>query len=132
MQIPVTETNPAGNPMPYMLLIHEPIGQRSTRTEDEGRAVYDRMLQFAGDLKSKGLLLGAESLSPQTKAARVRVQGGKPQILDGPFAEAKEMVGGFFLVDCDTREKAIAIAAQCPAAEWCTVEVRSLAPCYEA
>lgn len=117
--------------MPYMLLIHEPVGQRNTRTEDEGRAVYDRMLRFAGDLKAKGLLLGAESLSPQTKAARVRVQGGKSQVIDGPFAEAKEMVGGFFLLDCATREEAIAIAAQCPAAEWCTVEVRGLAPCYE-
>lgn len=118
--------------MPYMLLIHEPIDQRSTRTEEEGRAVYDRMVRFADDLKSRGLLLGAESLSPQTKAARVRVQGGKPQVIDGPFTEAKEMVGGFFLVDCNTREEAITIAEQCPAAEWCTVEVRSLAPCYEA
>lgn len=118
--------------MPYMLLIHEPVGQRSNRTEEEGRAVYDRMLRFADDLKSRGLLLGAESLSSQTNAARVRVQGGKSQVIDGPFAETKEMVGGFFLVDCDSREEAIAIAAQCPAAEWCTVEVRGLAPCYEA
>lgn len=117
--------------MPYMLIIHEPVDQRDIRTEEEGRAVYDRMLRFADDLKSKGLLLGAESLSPQTKAARVQVRSGKPQILDGPFAEAKEMVGGFFLVDCATREEAIAIASQCPAAEWCTVEVRGLAPCYE-
>jgi hypothetical protein len=90
------------------------------------------MLRFADALKSKGLLLGAESLSPQTKAARVQVRSGKPQVLNGPFAQAKEMVGGFFLVDCTTREEAIAIASQCPAAEWCTVEVRSLAPCYEA
>jgi hypothetical protein len=51
-------------------------------------------------------------------------------VIDGPFAEAKEMVGGFFLVDCETREEAVAIAAQCPAAQWCTVEVRALGPCY--
>ena len=53
------------------------------------------------------------------------------QLSDGPFAEAKEMVGGFFLLNCATREEALAIAADCPAAEWCTVEVRALAPCYE-
>jgi hypothetical protein len=59
------------------------------------------------------------------------VRGGRPQDVDGPFAEAKEMVGGFFLLDCRSREEALAIAAQCPAAEWATVEVRALAPCYE-
>jgi hypothetical protein len=52
-------------------------------------------------------------------------------VLDGPFAEAKEMVGGFFLLDCKTHEEAVAIATRCPAAEWCTVEVRGTAPCYE-
>jgi hypothetical protein len=52
-------------------------------------------------------------------------------VLDGPFAEAKEMVGGFFLLDCKTREEAVAIAQRCPAAEWATVEVRATAPCYE-
>jgi hypothetical protein len=50
--------------------------------------------------------------------------------MDGPFAEAKEMVGGFFLLDCATREEAVAIAGRCPAAEWATVEVRETGPCY--
>ncbi|HYC95229.1 MAG TPA: YciI family protein, partial [Sphingomicrobium sp.] len=73
---------------------------------------------------------GVESLASQSTAARVKVRSGKATVVDGPFAEAKEMIGGFFLIDCATREEAVAIAAQCPAAEWCTVEVRSLAPCY--
>ena len=118
--------------MSYMLLIVEPTGQRQERTEAEGRAVYDRMLRFAGELKEKGLLLGVESLASQSTAARVKVRGGQAVVLDGPFAEAKEMIGGFFLLNCATREEAVAIAARCPAAEWCTVEVRSLAPCYVA
>ena len=117
--------------MPYMLLIHEPVGQRATRTEAEGRAVYGRMLGFADALKARGLLLGVESLGSQAEASRVQVREGRPQVLDGPFAEAKEMVGGFFLIDCASREEAIAIAKQCPAAEWATLEVRALAPCYE-
>lgn len=116
--------------MPYMLLIHEPRGQRATRTEAEGRAVYDRMLQAANALKARGVLRAGESLRADTDATRVRVRAGKREILDGPFAEAKEMVGGFFLVDCATREEAIAIAAELPAAEWATIEVRELGPCF--
>jgi hypothetical protein len=116
--------------MPYMLLIHEPVGQRRTRTQAEGEAVYERMLRFGADLKARGLLLAGESLSSQNDAARVQVRERQRQVLDGPFAEAKEMVGGFFLVDCSSREQALAIAAQCPAAEWATIEVRSLGPCF--
>jgi hypothetical protein len=59
-----------------------------------------------------------------------KVSNGRAQVLDGPFAEAKEMVGGFFLLDCATRDEAVAIARECPAAEWATVEVRATGPCY--
>jgi len=117
--------------MPYMLLMIEPTEQRLTRTEAEGRAVYDRMQRFGDDLKERGLLIASESLSSHASAARVQKRAGQPKVIDGPFSEAKEMIGGFFLVDCQTREEAIALAEQCPAAEWCTVEVRGLAPCYE-
>jgi len=117
--------------MSYMLLIQEPIGQRATRTRAEGEAVYDRMARFAADLKKRDLLLAVESLTSQDgTAARVRVRAGKPQVLDGPFAEAKEMIGGVFLVNCKTREEAVALARECPAAEWATVEVRQTGPCY--
>jgi hypothetical protein len=116
--------------MPYMLLIHEPVGQRQDRTEAEGHAVYERMLRFSADLKARGILRAVESLTSQADATRVKVSNGRAQVLDGPFAEAKEMVGGFFLLDCATHEEAVHIAAQCPAAEWATVEVRAVGPCY--
>lgn len=116
--------------MAYMLLIHEPIGQRATRTRAEGEAVYVRMLRFAAGLKERGLLQAAESLASQDKGVRIQVRGGQPQVLDGPFAEAKEMVGGVFLLNCRTQDEALAIARACPAAEWATVEVRETAPCY--
>jgi hypothetical protein len=116
--------------MSYLLLIHEPVGQRATRSQAEGRAAYDAMLRFGADLQARGLLVAAESLASEHAATRVQRRAGKTQLLDGPFAEAKEMVGGFFLLNCGTREEALAIAAQCPAAEWCTVEVRGLAPCW--
>lgn len=116
--------------MAYMLLIHEPVGQRAERGETEGRAVYDRMLKFAADLQQRGVLRGAESLSSQDTSARVKVRGGQPHVLDGPFAEAKEMVGGFFLVDVPSLQDAVALARECPAAEWAEVEVRELGPCF--
>jgi hypothetical protein len=116
--------------MSYMLLIHEPVGQRLERTEAQGRAVYERMLQFAASLQERGLLRGAESLTSQDDASRVKVRAGQAHVLDGPFAEAKEMVGGFFLVDVPTREEAVALARECPAAEWAEIEVRALGPCY--
>jgi hypothetical protein len=116
--------------MAYMLLILEDPAQRGTRTRAEGEAVFQRMVDFSRELKKQDKLLAVESLASQQKGARVQVRGGKAQVLDGPFAEAKEMIGGFFLLDVNTREEALAIASRCPAAEWATVEVRETAPCY--
>lgn len=116
--------------MPHMLLIHEPIGQRAARSESEGRAAYDCMLRWRKQLDERGLLLAGESLASLDGAARVSTADGKARVIDGPFAEVKEMVGGFFLLDVDTREQALVLAAECPAAAWATVEVRALAPCF--
>jgi hypothetical protein len=115
--------------MAYMLLIHEEVGQRETRSAAEGEAVYQRMVDWAAKLKTTGQLLSGESLKSQREATRVRT-GARAVVLDGPFAEAKEMVGGFFLLNCATREEAVALAQGCPAAEWATVEVRGLGPCF--
>jgi len=117
--------------MAYMLLVIEPPGQRATRTREQGQEAYARMQRFAEELRAQGLLLGVESLASHSGASRVQVREGRARVVDGPFAEAKEMVGGFFLVACDTRDDALAIARRCPAAEWSTVEVRALAPCYD-
>ncbi|MEP6547804.1 MAG: YciI family protein [Gammaproteobacteria bacterium] len=116
--------------MAYALLIAEPAGQRQNRTEAEGRALYDLMLRFSEDLRSRGLLTTAQSLKTDTQGARVRVQGNQSTVVDGPFAEAREMIGGFFILTCETREQAIAVAIECPAASWATVEVRELGPCF--
>lgn len=117
--------------MSYMLLIHEPVGQRATRSEAEGRELYARMLRFGDTLREEGVLLAGQSLAPSSCGTRVRVEAGKASTVDGPFAEAKEMIGGFYHVDVATHAEAVALAARCPAAEWATVEVRALAPCYE-
>jgi len=117
--------------MSYMLLIIEPPGQRRSRTEAEGREAYARMKSFGDGLRAEGKLRAVESLAAQSGAVRVQSRQGRLQLIDGPFAEAKEMVGGFFLLDGVDRDEAIAIAGRCPAAEWATVEVRALGPCYD-
>jgi hypothetical protein len=115
--------------MAYMLLVVEQPGQRATRSMDEGRDVYQRMLDYTESLKADGVLIASNSLG--SDAVRLDMRTGKPRVIDGPFTEAKEIVGGFFLVDCATRDEALAIAGACPATEWATIEVRPVAPCYE-
>ncbi len=116
--------------MSYLLLIIESAGQRATRTEAEGREAYAQMQRFGEGLAAQGKLKAVESLASLDTAVRVSHASGKPQVLDGPFAEAKEMIGGFFLLQNVNRDEAVAFAHQCPAAQWATVEVRALAPCF--
>ena len=112
----------------YMLLIVEPHGQREARGATEGRALYERMGAWSQALKARGVLLGVNSL--KSAATRLAVRSGKARVTDGPFTEAREFVGGYFLVDCPTRERALELAQECPAAEWATMEVREVGPCY--
>jgi len=115
--------------MAYLLLIVEPPGQRRDRGMESGRAVYEQMLRYADTLKARGVLMATQSL--KSEYARLTVRGGKRNVVDGPFTEAKELVGGFFLLDVKTREEALALAGECPAAQWATLEVRETGPCYE-
>jgi hypothetical protein len=117
--------------MSYMLLIVEPVGQRTTRNEAEGRDAYAQMQRFGEALAADGKLQAVESLASTAGAVRVSRASGQPAWRDGPFAEAKEMLGGFFLLKNVDRDEAIAWAQRCPAAEWATVEVRALAPCFD-
>jgi hypothetical protein len=115
--------------MSYMLLIVEPPGQRQDRGSQAGRALYEQMLRYTDSLKARGVLIATDSL--KSDGARLTIRGGKRSVVDGPFTEAKELVGGFFLLNVKTREEALAFAGECPAAQWATVEVRETGPCYE-
>ena len=115
--------------MPYMMLIVEDPQMRRSRPAEEGRRAYQRMARFAETLQSRGVLRANESLT--SDAVRVQARDGKRTVVDGPFAESKEIIGGFFLLDCATKAEAVAIASECPATEWATVEVRELGPCWE-
>jgi hypothetical protein len=109
--------------MSYMLLIMEQAERRKNRPSGQRQAELAAMLKFQQSLKARGVHLGSESLRSLSDGTRV----GKP--VDGPFAEAKEIIGGFFHLDVATRDDALAIARECPASEYATVEVREVGPC---
>jgi hypothetical protein len=115
--------------MPFALLIMETSGDRRNRPKDVGRDAYEQMVQFAKRLQERGVLRAVESLKSDESAVRIETKNGKRTSTDGPFAEAKEMVGGFFLLDC-TKEQAVQYAHECPAAGWAVVEVRETGPCF--
>jgi len=116
--------------MPYMLLVMEPVGQREARPVPDGQVLFDRMVKFGEDLRARGIGKFYDSLGPTSRGFRLQKRDGKRTMVDGPFAEAKEIVGGFFMLDC-SKEEAIAAASECPAAEFATIEVREVGPCWE-
>lgn len=93
---------------------------------ERGRACYDRMIAWTKDLEARGKLRAADPLHPDAEGVRVRAQGGKAIVIDGPFVETKDVVGGYILLECDGFEEAVEIAKECPALEWTAVEVRQL------
>lgn len=115
--------------MPYMLLVMESRGRREDRSAERAQTEREQMDAFVDGLRARGVHLASQSLRVLTDGTRVETRGGKRSVMDGPYAEAKEIVGGFFLLDVATREQAVALAAECPAAEWASIEVREVGPC---
>ncbi len=109
--------------MKYMLLIY--LEERSL-DEAERQACYVESTQLAHKLKADGQYLAASPLQPTTMATSVRVRDGKRFVTDGPFAETREQLGGYYLVEAQDLDAAIAIAEQIPMARKGTVEVRPL------
>jgi len=105
----------------YMMLIYF---EESAMSEQEREHCYLDSAQFAGRLNDKGQYLLAAPLQPTSTATSVRIQGGKRVVTDGPFAETREQLGGFFLVEAKDLDEAIDIAAGIPAGRWGTVEIR--------
>jgi hypothetical protein len=107
--------------MKYMLLMYN----EETRLSDtERERCYLDSAEFANQLHAKGQYLLAAPLYPTSTATSIRVQQGKRLITDGPFAETREQLAGFFLIDAKNLDEAIDIATRVPAGRWGTVEIR--------
>jgi hypothetical protein len=105
----------------YMLLIY---ADEQAWTEPEREQCYQESTELAHELKSKGQFLATSPLQPVSTATSVQVRDGKRVVIDGPFAETREQLGGFFLVDAKDLDEALEIAARIPAARKGTVEIR--------
>jgi len=110
--------------MRYMLLIYSPESYWQTISEQERGKIYQEYLDFTASIKRSGHWLAGDPLERTAEATTVRVRDGKPLSTDGPFAETREQLGGFFLVDVENHEQALAIAERIPMARRGTVEVR--------
>jgi len=113
--------------MRFMMLMI-PAGYESaapgTMPEDVARIAA--MMRYNESLQKAGVLLACDGLHPPAMGARVSFAGGKPKVRDGPFAEAKEVLGGYWLIDVKSRDEAIAWASRCPGADNEVIEVRQV------
>jgi hypothetical protein len=114
--------------MKYMLLIY---GSENCWTEDKRRDCMLESMAICQELEKEGKWIASSPLYPVSTATCVRVQGQRRQITDGPFAVTTEQLGGYYIIDDNNLDEAIAIAARLPPAKKGTVEIRPLLPLPE-
>lgn len=112
--------------MTFIGLAYEEEGVLNALTEAEWQALRDETLRYVDALRASGCLIDARPLQSASKAATVRVRRGQATVTDGPFAETKEQLGGFFLFEAPSFEEALRIAERWPSARLGTIEVRPL------
>ncbi|MGQ0650309.1 MAG: YciI family protein [Gemmatimonadaceae bacterium] len=110
--------------MKYLCLIYESEAEAMKLSKEEGEKVFGEYFTFTEDIGKSGHLLGGEALEPTSTATTVRVRGGKVQTTDGPFAETKEQLGGYYLIEAKDLNDAIQVSARIPVARSGCVEVR--------
>jgi hypothetical protein len=112
--------------MKYMLLVHHNEETFNRRSLAERQGLLQESVALANELHRDGRYLSAAPLHPSDQTRCVQVREGRPLVTDGPFAETREQLGGYFLVEAESIDEAIAIAARIPGARIGTVEVREV------
>ena len=112
--------------MQYMLLAYADVNQFLKMKPDEQKEAYGAYQAFMEALKKAGAYQASGRLQPTSTATTVRVKDGKTQVLNGPYMETKEQLGGYFLIDVPDLDAAISWAARCPASTHGTLEIRPL------
>lgn len=108
-----------------MLMIPKGYESAAPGTAPDAKAV-EAMMKYNESLQKAGILLALDGLHPPSMGARVSFPGGKPKVTDGPFAEAKEVVGGYWMIQVKSREEAIEWAKRCPGGPNETIEIRQV------
>ena len=112
--------------MRYALLIYASEQDWASQTEEQAQAVNQEYMAFTKDIIDRGLMKGGEALQATATATTVRVRDGETLTTDGPFAETKDQLGGFYLVDCKDLDEAIEVAARIPDARRGSIEIRPI------
>ncbi|HEX3561860.1 MAG TPA: YciI family protein [Solirubrobacterales bacterium] len=110
--------------MKYAFTIYGDESQRESATPEEMAAMSQAYGEFTQEVQAKGIYLAGEGLYPTPTATTVRVQGGERNVTDGPYAETKEQLGGFYVLDCKDLDDAIEWAAKIPGSRYGSVEIR--------
>jgi hypothetical protein len=110
----------------YLLLICGDEQQMAAASAEEAAASMAEYMTWMEEATTRGVLQGGERLRPTTDATTVQVRDGEVLTADGPFAETKEQMGGYFVVDCKDLDEAIELAAKIPGARFGTIEVRPI------
>ena len=111
--------------MKYMLLLYAD-ESKGPQTPEEVQAVAPAWYAFGNDAKAAGVLLGNHGLNPVADATTLRVREGRALVADGPFAETPEQLGGYYLLDCQDLDEALAWAGKIPTAKYGSIEIRPL------
>ncbi|HLH11328.1 MAG TPA: YciI family protein [Methylovirgula sp.] len=112
--------------MHYLLMIYSNEAAMMNRTKPEQEQMIAAYTAYTEALKKAGVLAGSNRLRPSTDATTVRIAGGKSQVLDGPYADTKEQLGGYYLIDVPDLDAALSWAARCPGATHGIMEVRPI------
>jgi hypothetical protein len=112
--------------MQYLILIYDSEAQWGTLSKPETEKMYAAYGAYTQELVKAGVMRGANQLQPIATATTVRLRGGKLQTTDGPFAETKEQLGGYYLIDVPNLDEAVRWAAKCPSATVGSIEVRPI------
>jgi hypothetical protein len=112
--------------MQYLALIYADENGWAALSEDERRNAYERYRDFAEEARGAGVLAAGDELAPTRDATTVRLRGGQLVVTDGPYAEVKEALGGFFVLECSSLDEAVSWAARIPGARHGAVEVRQV------
>ena len=113
--------------MQYMLLIYAEEGRWENLSEEERETAMQRYRDFTEELRSAGAMVAGDRLQPSANATTVRVREGEQLVTDGPFAETKETLGGYYLIEADSLDDAIQWATKLPGSYHGSVEIRAIA-----
>ncbi len=112
--------------MRFMIVINTDEKAAAKATVEQQKEMHAAYAAYTGELKKAGVMVHGEGLLPSSKGARISHKDGRRVVIDGPFTEAKEVVGGYYIIDVKSRDEAVEWAAKCPGARHAGVELREV------